>query len=58
MRGLKFWTYAKLNFYLISKQNADGGGDIDDRTPLVGKFSGFLIDTVGSDGIGVRARSE
>ena len=58
MRGLKFWTYAKLNFYLISKQNADGGGDIDDRTPLVGKFSGFLIDAMSSDGIRVRTGSE
>ena len=25
---------------------------------LVGKLSGFLIDTVGGDGIGVRTRSE
>ena len=47
-----------IRFILINKQNADGGRDIDDRTSLVGKFSSFLIDTVGSDGIGVRTGSE
>ena len=43
---------------LVQKQNTDGGGDIDDRTSLVGQFSGFFIYTMSGYGIGVRTGGE
>ena len=44
--------------FLFNKQNTDGRGDIDHRTSLVGKFSGFLIYAMGSHGVGVRTGGE
>ena len=38
---------------LLDEQDADRGGYIDHRASLVGQFPGFLIDAVGSDGVGV-----
>ena len=50
----KLW----LVWDLVQKQNTDGGGDIDDRAPRVGKFSGYLIDAVSSYSIGIRTGGE
>ena len=43
---------------LVNKQNTDGGGDIDDRTPLVGKLSIYLIDALSGYSIRVRTGGE
>ena len=43
---------------LVKKQNTNRGGDIDDRSPRVGKFSGYLIDAVSGYGIGIGTGGE
>ena len=43
---------------LFGEEDADGGGDADDRATLVSEFAGLGVDPVGGHRVGVRSRGK
>ena len=53
------WGYVTKRLQrLLQKQDANRGRDVGDGTSLVGQFSGFGVDAVGGDGVGVGSGGE